>query len=268
MSNMIDIGSCGDQHLPALEQIQRGYVELYRATESKRQTMRKKVWDAAPCEDNEPLIHFVSMRGKEYRKDLPVRFFLVGRATNDWGTFSSPDIESFVQKSMSKINSTDGFSWIVEKSENERKGMRNGTNYYLNGSAFWRTARRVHAGLSGEQAPRWVEYITWSDLYKIAPRSGNPGSRLCQAQLSACAKILQGEIELYQPTHILFLTGWEWWFEDFKHIFPDVTQVGQPGDYVRGAGTYQGAKVVVAVHPQGKPETEIVKEVLGQFERL
>ena len=46
------------------------------------------------------------------------------------------------------------------------------------------------------------------NLYKIAPRKGgNPSEAWQKMQREACVELLRAEIEFFNPTHILFVTG-------------------------------------------------------------
>ena len=47
----------------------------------------------------------------------------------------------------------------------------------------------------------WSSYLVWSDLYKVAsPEGGNPSTKLCNAQLDKCGRLLlKEEIAYYKP---------------------------------------------------------------------
>ena len=126
---------------------------------------------------------------------------------------------------------------------------------------------------------RWVDYVAWTNLYKIAPLdTGNPTTTMMKKQLTACKNILKAEIELFSPTHILFITGYEWWFENFKDIF-DINFGNIKKNEYRGnnknlffaetnALTSDGIKIVVACRPEFRDENLYVKDVINSFNCL
>lgn len=255
--------------------------------------------------------HFVSMRGSNYLEQ-DVRLLIVGRATNGW--FSIDSNEEFGKIANEKFTNSGKyeevqFKWLV----NENDGLRNKTNefgeiYKLSSSPFWRTSKRIWGKLSGneeDETDRWVDYIAWSNLYKIAAPDPlqickritktespskelyekfkklnmNPTSKMGELQRETCIKILQKEIEVYKPTHILFITGWDW-VEPFKNIMDQIeeknpknicrtTSKKQKNEvYVEGVGKIGNTKVIVACRPEGRDETKYVKQIINVFNNL
>jgi hypothetical protein len=51
----------------------------------------------------------------------------------------------------------------------------------------------------------------WSNLYAIAPKDGgNPDDAMQKVQRNTCRELLVEQIREYAPTHILFITGQDW----------------------------------------------------------
>ena len=84
---------------------------------------------------------------------------------------------------------------------------------------------------SGARIDDWYEDIVWANLYTVAPAGGgNPNGSLCAAQRVICGKLLKKQIEILNPTHIVFVTDWNW-FTKFNQptkystpLFPDIEQ--------------------------------------------
>lgn len=114
----------------------------------------------------------------------------------------------------------------------------------------------------------------WSNLYKVSPLLGNnPNWKLQQIQQRACIEILRKELEVYQPTHILIITGFDW-FEPFSCLFENVCDFGcrnilrgknKNEVYVEGIATYKNARVAIACRPEWRDSEEYVSEVVQTF---
>lgn len=214
--------------------------------------------------------------GKKYIDDgNKCRFMLVGRATNGWDVKVSLESASEFADDMERKIDRLGFDWVRE-CEN---GLCTGSEevpYLLSRSAFWRTAKRVWSKLSGVDELRWVEHIVWSNLYKVAPKvSGNPTTGMCNIQQVICKELLKEEIELYKPTHILLVTGWNWlcWRgeDSFLSIFEDAKQTGER--YVAGTAYYKLSDnsripVVITNRPECLKNDQYVDEVLKWFSKV
>ena len=119
-------------------------------------------------------------------------------------------------------------------------------------------------------APGVTLHLVWSNLYKVSPAAGrNPSNQLCDIQLADCIDLFQLEIQTYQPSRLLLLTGADW-AEPFLEAF-NVHDMGVAGfEYVEHAGELALpsrviADFVVACHPQGRPEEPWTAEVLQVF---
>ena len=119
---------------------------------------------------------------------------------------------------------------------------------------------------------RWFENIVWTNLYSISPEHhGNAEGKLQDVQLEISKEILLQQIKFYKPTHILFMTDWDWWFERFADVFPNVCKIGKSEkDNVVGYGSLNNIKIVVSVRPDrtkpNKPnEDKFASDVFNAF---
>ncbi len=211
---------------------------------------------------------FLSMKGDLYNNELMV----VGRAVNGWtqGIYptelnSSSSREEYAETIYRTVTRQDGcpMEWITECWGNQE-------DYNTRKSAFWRVIRTVIGELNIADIDQntWPSHIVWSNLYKLAPEEGgNPNNTLCNAQLSGCCSLLKLELSIYNPKRLLLLTGIGWAKPFLNEIF-SIRKTD--GTYVEAVGKPkigdQPMNVVVATHPQGKPENEWVHEVLEGFQ--
>lgn len=226
-------------------------------------------FDGSHCDN---LVATNAKRGVSSIGDLMV----VGRALNGWDKpFQSKHLrtERCRAKEVKKILRHRGFErrcpleWIANE-------WGNTGDYNPARSAFWRVAWATSSSLNFDwvDAEDWSSHLMWSNLYKVSPDLLNPGSRLCRAQLSACQKILDFELEQFRPSRVLLLTGLDWAW-DFLTDPRFIKSRGRSGR-VEWSGTWSKDRrsrriaVVVCPHPQGKPEDPIVRDAVRSFRRL
>ena len=153
--------------------------------------------------------------------------------------------------------------WVTECWGNQQ-------DYNTKKSAFWRVIRSVvgELGIAEIEQSNWPSHLVWSNLYKVAPeKGGNPNNTLCNIQFSGCCSLLEIELLNNIPKRLLFLTGLGW-AEPFLGNICSVVKNGW--DHVEATGKYEcnnkTVSVVVATHPQGKPEKKWVQEVIEAFQ--
>ena len=216
---------------------------------------------------------FLSSKGSNYDYELMV----VGRAVNGWIKGIDPaeliDVHArkkYAEEVYKSVNGESGcpMEWVMEQ---WGTGL---TDYNTKRSAFWRVIRALVGQFSGidENSHNWPSHLVWSNLYKVAPSDGgNPSERLCEVQLDGCKSLLGSEIHTYRPKHLLFLTGLDWiepFLQDFSKNYRSVSD-----SFVEDMGTMDmgpdaSAKVVIAAHPQGKDESQWVRQVFRAFSSL
>jgi hypothetical protein len=246
------------------------YERLYNDTNISYRYDGKKV----PLQE---LSHFVSMKGSEFSSDQ-IRLFVIGRAVNGWESLPCDSAEEFAAAAVQEFNSP-GFTWIADNGTSHYSLHNIPADgqpvYYLSRSPFWRIIEKVWRGLTGSDDFRFVEHLAWSNLYKIAPScTGNPTTTMCKRQFTACREILKAEIQAYKPTHILFITGYDWWYADrhcdFSTLFENNSRIGSNNSdksiFVEGTSEYRldGKKipVVITCRPERRDEAAMTEAIL------
>ena len=208
------------------------------------------------------------MEGSSYAS-CKTRLMVIGRSVNGWTELE--ETKGDYLKACANELETSGFSWLddegigIEPYKNAKGEL---CYYNTNKSAFWRTIKNILVNLVGieNSEGRWFENIVWYNICPIAPLSGgNADGRLKMAQISPAKALLKEYIEYYNPTHILFISDWDWWFETIKDVFPNVHKVGESKtDNVVGKGFYNDIPVVVSVRPDrtipNKPNEAVFSE--------
>lgn len=221
--------------------------------------------DAYP--ENE-LSSFLSMKGDLYDAKL----MIVGRAVNGWRTTWNPEekaptdamsLSEETLKDVTRLNRCP-MLWVTDI----WNGKKNSTDKYkTRTSAYWRVAKKTAKGLkmSDVRNNDWPSFLVWSNLYKLShSKRGNPSEKLQKIQFEACAELLSLELKIYKPKNLLMLTGLNW-------AKPFLVKLGipfqKPSDttYVEGVAQFDGTKIVIAQHPQGKKEGLLVGEAISKF---
>lgn len=120
----------------------------------------------------------------------------------------------------------------------------------------------------------WQKNIAWSNLYKVSPKDcDNPSWEDRRLQQEVCKEIMKKELSIYQPTHILIISGYAW-FEPFAELFSDVVDTGKRNVskgknkntvYVEGTAKYGNARVVIACRPEWRDKEGYVAAVSQAF---
>lgn len=216
------------------------------------------------------LTGFLAMEGRSYPSSGGL--MVVGRAVNGWTGEYLP--EEFADRDFRENHASDLQEMSVPNGQGcpmawVTKQWGATDVYNTRKSAFWRVIKQVteRMGISKPGSEDWPSHLIWSNLYKLSPaEGGNPGrSCLINTQLCGCKQLFKHELQDYCPKYLLLLTGKDW-AEPFLDIFQDV-DVGSMGQYVCCTASWYSSsgittRVVVAVHPQGKPERNWVNEVI------
>lgn len=215
--------------------------------------------------------HFVAMKGDI--SDKSVRLMLVGRAGNGWEVDDGRTVSAaaYGEKAVEEFNDIDRWGWIHETNG----GLYNHTeNYCVSSAPFWNYSKAIYEALKNSPCEGiWMNNIIWSNLYKISPlEGGNPSKKYQEAELDACKDILKAEMEDARPTHILMMTGYDW-FEPFSDIFSNVNYIGSNisrGNnkneiYVEGTAEYKETKVVIMCRPEYREKENYVKAGVEAF---
>ena len=288
MTESITIESSGTQHRTISQEMATAYAELFNTI--KRHYPDKKLSrffplqgeyyneysqlsTLTPCDEDTALSN--EELAAKYMEPA-VRLMIVGRSVNGWTELSEISDQEFVQAAANTMLQP-GFSWLrddgkgtetyIDDHENEKR-------YNIYTSPFFRCTKQIINQLKPISAihDRWFEHIVWNNLYTVAPpQRGNAVGKLQNIQVDLSKQLLLQQIKHFAPTHILFITDWDWWFDRFTDIFPDVKRIGNSvTDNVVGCGTYGNIKIAVSVRPDrtrpNRPnEEKFVEDVVNFF---
>lgn len=217
------------------------------------------VYEQRTTFSDEDLCVFSKGVGRKYDNQLMV----VGRATNGWGNCINKTHKEDYDSVMNDLEDsldTENLDWVLK--------LWGKTDHHYNSkkSSFWRVIRMLASQLAN--SGDWpVDQVVWSNLYKVAPQSGNPSGRLMNLQFALCAQILRGEIEQQSPANVVFLTNLNWAGRFLKELEVN-NELSRPLKFVQFAGIKNGIKYVVGQHPQGKPEQPHCAEIIETLNTL
>lgn len=210
-----------------------------------------------------------AIAGKNY-EDSPLRLMYVGRAVNGWeADWQKNSLEKLVDQV---------FSYEFEMASISGNPNQNGYNF--NKSPFWQLCKEVMK--LSEEEENWSDKVLWSNLYKVAPfEGGNPDNKLIKEIIESCIKILNYEIKLYRPSHIVFVTD-AWWFDPSdtftgsfsKELNIPVEHNTDKNVVIIGRGIYResdyNTKIVVTKRPEGLGITrkDHAEHIIKAFESL
>jgi len=184
----------------------------------------------------------------------------IGKATNGWlldipKDSSTQSIISFYRDIAFNLNCKerllhrgDEMQWVETQAGNKE-------GYNPNKSQFWNLIKKTTKSLEGSQ--NWSSKVVWSNLYKLAPKNGNPSGKLKAKQEEYCWKILDEEIDILKPRCLIFLTsGWE--NKYLLHRYGTLPQksrttFGRDKKYAISHFTDKDTLFVLSKHPMGKP---------------
>ena len=197
------------------------------------------------------------------------RVLVVGKATNGWVT-NDVNVDLLFNPNYPEriVNRDDEMNWVLRRWGHDEMDEY-GVDYNTKRSAFWRVIKQLV--IKSERScsdDNWVNFISWTNLYKISVEAGNPPARLKYRQEPDCCKILDLEQEVLKPKNvILFTSGWESFFFKYKglenyksHFYASKTW----GDkHTTSAIELNGINYIVSPHPERKPETPHVEAILS-----
>ncbi len=220
------------------------------------------------------LATFAARKGMAYHGELMV----MGRAGN--GGWSGCTADEVVDPAARKkvVDKTIVFGRCHDKCPmlwvTKQWGTRSSEKYSTKRSAFWRVIRAVvrELAIADVEDRSWPSSLIWTNLYKLAPwEGGNPSASLRRMQSAECLQLLELEIAEWKPKRLLMLTGLDWGkcLLDRLNVVKTACTGGNLVDLVGNAvlddcGRHS-VRIVVAKHPQGKPEEPFVQEVVAAF---
>ena len=251
-----------------------GYEKKYKVTKVVKPYEYEEV-------SFEKLAHFVPMKGVKYDSS-EIKLMLVGRAVNGWfdaDVKTKIEYGNYIERLL--INDNGKFDWVTDengvlynKNESGSKG-----DYRLS-SPFWDYSKSIFKYLIEKNKSdnyqeilsdtRWIDYIVWTNLYKIAPtHMDNPDEEMKKLQQEECINILKYEIERYKPTHILAFTGWNDWFCYFENLMTEHKVLGtnvargknKNSVYLEALGKIGNIKVAVTCRPENRNKKDFLEDV-------
>ena len=220
---------------------------------------------------------FLAIEGSEYSAP-DGGLMAIGRSVNGWGKCGKFPVCLHYQEAREIFAEE-----VVQFIDVDGDPMQNYWGNNNNRSAFGRVIRQVVGGLEIPDFNEaiWPSYLVWSNLYKLSPHvGGNPNLALRDAQRTGCIQLLQVELETYRPERLLFLTGFRTGLRVEANLFLEALEINyepMPIDlnflFVEKFGRLthhnnQLCKVVIACHPQTRPEDKWVHEVMKAFHIL
>lgn len=226
--------------------------------------------------------HFVSMHGEHYMQNSR-RFLLIGRSTNGWDSLNANSAESFGAEAEKQFNDVTRWDWVESVngtiySRYYKSKEKPSKRYCLDKKPYWAYSKAIFEQLPDtvKDAEIWMQNIAWTNLYKISPKNpdninNNPDSKFMKIQLNTCIEILKEELEYFNPTHILIMSGFEW-FKSFSSIFTDVVDSGQRNIcrgknknniFLEGRAKYKKAPVAISCRPEWRDKEGFVSSVLS-----
>ena len=198
-----------------------------------------------------------------------MRILVVGRAVNTWekqqvglDQLQTEDGRAEVLARVRGLSDPEAATGDVMRWIERREGD---SDYNTRRSAFWRVMKMVASNFYPIE-PGWSEKLAYSNLAKLAPSAGgNPGNDLWKAQRSGILKLFEQEIWALAPHLVLVMTGWDWFapFAEKLGVSPRVNTKA----LVQAAFSTGGAVCIVTKHPQGKPEVQLVEEVMRAYSK-
>ncbi|MBX2797001.1 MAG: hypothetical protein KTR31_05020 [Myxococcales bacterium] len=205
-----------------------------------------------------PLSVFATQVGGSYDGELMV----IGRAINGWppdvslDDLAEPESRRRVVATARATDDDEPLAF-VHREWRRRSGR----------SAFWRMAWRVCEALQIGGSDDWAHHLAWSHLYRVAgQRSGNPSAPLSRVQRGACTELLRADLHRLRPRRVLFLTGASWAEPFLESLGPSLGPRRDVG--VHAAGSWDGRAVVLADHPQCRPEEPMAEAITDAFREL
>ncbi len=176
------------------------YSEKELALYTKLFSLKSPFDVEAGLKDNS-LVCAPAAAGSMYEQS-PLRLMYVGRDLNGWGEATGQTPEEIAR-------------YILTDGRKDAKDFIDGKNsdyIFHNHSKFWHLCRAVMS-LAGE-GENWNSRVVWSNVYKVSPNvspvrtlpSFWDNDKIAE-YFFLCVDILKAEIDLFQPKHLLFITG-------------------------------------------------------------
>ena len=233
------------------------------------ESIRDKELTSAPC-----------IVGKQYFNE-DIKIMIVGRAVNGWEVeFDDCSyLDATVNSVLKQENRLDDFAKeyiLYDDVEGDEVVQK---KYYYAKSPFLRMMRQT-VGRFTNSEENWQQRIVWSNLFKIAPRKGgNPSWKMIRDDLDLYIKLIQHEINAYQPDLVLFVTGMSFFdpypnnekYPSFGDLVNEEKFQNEEMKYVYFKGAFKDnplVKVIVSSRPEGRPIQNIIDEIFETYQEM
>jgi len=200
-------------------------------------------------------------------KDKRVDFLVYGQAVGGWrcGYDVAKDIPSdLLTRVIEESNCAyekagyNPLDWVNVKwssgtfntfcEDSEIKAFYKGNNR-VSSSFFWNLIYKVVSDYYGYERStfEWSKHTVWSNLYKIAPESGNPSKGEQKTQYEDAIKLIRMELDEIRPKFCLVLAGEKWW-EPFQNKLR-ATELDYKDGVVDALYEYNATLIIVTKRP-------------------
>ena len=206
-----------------------------------------------------PVSYFTPFEGLWYR-DSDIKLMLVGRCENGWTHFKENTLKSF----LSNVNfiNRNGMNWLDPLGVSRETFIcyKTGVDYRrdINNELFWINGKLIFDSLLRGRAawPPWFENVAWTNLFPLASCDKDTVTEFQKNfQIETAQKLLLAQLDFFSPTHVIFLTGWDKWFEHFSDCFPNVLPLNNAAN-VLAIGRYKNSKIAVIEYEKSIIEEE------------
>lgn len=160
----------------------------------------------------------------EHYKDSRIRLMVIGRAAGKISVEPEKWLSDVGNGSLEyyfDLAQKDQLEWLASRGKKGEKRIGKKPFYKLVGDIV---NELLPEETKGEDGLGWVPYIARTNFYNITyfNSDSNPNKALIQAQHPAMLKILECDLNYFDPTHILIITNSNWPdeknFQDFMNI--------------------------------------------------
>lgn len=136
--------------------------------------------------------------------------------------------------------------------------------YSCSSSFFWNVTYKLICRYYGLDIHGWdwSRKMVWTNLFKIAPVSGNPDKKEQSFQLNFSIDLLKKEIEEINPKYCIVLTNLSWWESFGKGLKTRSLKVPENLTEIVSFEKYNNTKIIVTNRPRNGPSDEYVSQIL------
>jgi hypothetical protein len=228
------------------------------------------------------------------RKNEPCEFLIYGQACNEWPVkFNTKEHNTLLNTKEllleAKVYSNgyyeDGddvhnpLDWIniywSKKTYKENVQTLRKLQYYDDfkykaySSFFWNVIYKTISDYYHFDRNKWCwsSKLVWSNLYKIAPTTGNPSNFEKSLQEIISVQLVKMEIEEINPKYCIVLTNREWW-EPFQHEF-NLNDFGKNEfSEIEAVQKYKNTIIIITTRPFRSGNEKHVSQILEVIKKF